>query len=194
MAVINQVGNALTGSTGSGAFVGANTPTLITPVIGAATGTSLAFSPTTGGIIGTTTNDSAGAGYVGEVISSSVVAGSAISLTTSTVANVTCISLTAGDWDVNGVVQISGTATAMLLCGCGVSITSATRALSSDTNGSSAFDLTAGAPSAVGDRVLSAAGARISLSATTTVYLVAQATFSGGTGIAWGRIVARRAR
>jgi hypothetical protein len=43
MAVINAVGNALTGSTGSGAFVGANTPTLITPIIGVASGTSLSF-------------------------------------------------------------------------------------------------------------------------------------------------------
>lgn len=41
---VNQVGNTLTGSTGTGAFVGANTPTLITPVIGAATGTSLVVS------------------------------------------------------------------------------------------------------------------------------------------------------
>jgi len=44
MAVVNQVGNALTGSTGTGAFVGDNTPTLVTPNIGAATGTSLSVS------------------------------------------------------------------------------------------------------------------------------------------------------
>lgn len=41
MATRNQVDTPLSGSTGSGAFVGANTPTLITPVLGAATGTSL---------------------------------------------------------------------------------------------------------------------------------------------------------
>ena len=34
MANKNAVGNALTGSTGSGAFVGATSPTLITPVLG----------------------------------------------------------------------------------------------------------------------------------------------------------------
>jgi hypothetical protein len=44
MPVINQVGNSLTGLTGTGTFVGANTPTLITPVLGAATGTSLVLS------------------------------------------------------------------------------------------------------------------------------------------------------
>lgn len=44
MPIINQVGNSLTGLTGTGAFVGANTPTLITPVLGAATGTSVVLS------------------------------------------------------------------------------------------------------------------------------------------------------
>lgn len=47
MAVLNSVGNSLTGSTGTGNFVGANTPTLITPVIGAATGTSLNLGSST---------------------------------------------------------------------------------------------------------------------------------------------------
>lgn len=43
MAVINQVGNALTGSTGSGAFVGATSPTLITPNLGVSSATSISF-------------------------------------------------------------------------------------------------------------------------------------------------------
>ena len=34
MATVNQVGNSLTGSTGSGAFVGATTPTLVRPSAG----------------------------------------------------------------------------------------------------------------------------------------------------------------
>lgn len=42
MAIVNDVGNALTGSTGTGAFVGSNSPTLTgTPAIAAATGTSI---------------------------------------------------------------------------------------------------------------------------------------------------------
>lgn len=49
MAAINQVGNALTGLTGAGAFVGANTPTLITPVLGVASATSINFG---GGALG----------------------------------------------------------------------------------------------------------------------------------------------
>lgn len=46
MAAINQVGNALTGSTGSGAFVGATSPTLVTPVLGVASATSINFGGT----------------------------------------------------------------------------------------------------------------------------------------------------
>ncbi len=43
MTAINAVGNSLTGITGTGAFVGANTPTLITPVLGVSTATSINF-------------------------------------------------------------------------------------------------------------------------------------------------------
>jgi hypothetical protein len=43
MATVNAVGNTLTGTTGTGNFVGANTPTLITPVLGVSTATSINF-------------------------------------------------------------------------------------------------------------------------------------------------------
>lgn len=44
MATNNSVNVGLAGATGTGNFVGANTPTLITPVLGAATGTSIVLS------------------------------------------------------------------------------------------------------------------------------------------------------
>lgn len=47
MATVNQVGNSLTGSTGSGAFVGATSPVLVTPTLGAATATSINFGAST---------------------------------------------------------------------------------------------------------------------------------------------------
>lgn len=47
MTTKNAVGNSLTGSTGSGSFVGATSPTLVTPVLGAATATSINFGQTT---------------------------------------------------------------------------------------------------------------------------------------------------
>lgn len=49
MPVVNSVGNPLTGSTGTGAFVGENTPSLTTPSLGAATATSINFG---GGALG----------------------------------------------------------------------------------------------------------------------------------------------
>lgn len=47
MPVVNQVGNALTGSTGTGSFVGSTNATLTTPNIGAATATSINFGGST---------------------------------------------------------------------------------------------------------------------------------------------------
>jgi hypothetical protein len=43
MASINMVGNSLSGATGTGSFVGATSPTLVTPNIGAALATSITF-------------------------------------------------------------------------------------------------------------------------------------------------------
>lgn len=43
MTTNNSVNSPLSGTTGTGNFVGANTPTLITPVLGAATATSINF-------------------------------------------------------------------------------------------------------------------------------------------------------
>lgn len=43
MATVNAVGNSLTGSTGSGSFVGATSPTLVTPTLGVASATSINF-------------------------------------------------------------------------------------------------------------------------------------------------------
>lgn len=47
MATVNQVNVGLSGSTGSGSFVGNTSPTLTTPNIGAATGTSINFGGST---------------------------------------------------------------------------------------------------------------------------------------------------
>src|SRR6185312_14765343 len=55
-----------------------------------------------GQLPGTTTNDNASSGNVGQLISSNIVSGSSVSLTTATPLDITTISLTAGDWDVQG--------------------------------------------------------------------------------------------
>src|SRR5262249_30831282 len=120
---------------------------------------------------GTTTNDNAGTGDVGEIIESSVAPGSGVSLTTGVSANVTTISLTPGDWDAWGTMSFSPAVTTTMteLSGCvhSVSATFPTRP------GSGAYvDLvlpfTTGNPQTfpLGKR-------RFSLATTTTLYLVA---------------------
>ena len=67
------------------------------------------------GVKGTTTNDSAAAGTVGEEIVSTVIVGSAVSLTTATAATVTSIALTAGDWDVSFDAMFTGGTTTLVV-------------------------------------------------------------------------------
>lgn len=138
---------------------------------------------------GTTTNNDAAAGKVGEIVSSFVASGSAVSLTTATAANVTSISLTAGDWDVDGNVNFIQTAATITVKVGSISTTSATNS----TDGSEVYS---GALLTVGtaNDGLTLPRKRISISGTTTVYLVTSATFSAGTVTAFGGITARRVR
>ncbi len=176
-------------------FTGVQTmtsPVLTTPTIGAASATSLTFTSTSG-IIGTTTNDSAAAGSVGQIIESTVLVGAAVSLTTATAADVTSVSLTAGDWDVWGGVffsQAAGTTSTSYIGW--ISQTSATLP-TSPNSGAMYID--------VGISIVGASSygqpvgmIRISLSGTTTVYLGARSSFTGSTNAAFGYIGARRVR
>ncbi len=155
-------------------------------------GGGLAISASSSGVSlrGTTTNDNAATGYVGEYLSSGITVGAAVALTTDVAANITSISLTAGDWDVSGVVFFAssgGTPTARVAA---TNSTSATNP--SDTSGRINY---AGAfGSSYGSHSLPLIPARYSLSATTTVYLIATSTFAAGTHTAWGLIQARRVR
>lgn len=192
MATRNQVDLGLSGSTGTGNFVGANTPTLITPVIGAATATSVVFNPTTGGIIGTTTNDNANAGSVGEFVSSVILlSGTPVVLSTGTPADLTSISLTAGDWDVFGNVSFlplsAGTVISQVQNW--ISSTSATSPDPALVN-----SITAPATGAGTATAFNAPTMRFSLGSTTTIYISAVATFSVSGLEMIGAIYARRVR
>jgi hypothetical protein len=144
-----------------------------------------------GQIPGTATNDNAAAGNIGEYISASVAAGSAVPLTNNVPANVTSMSLTAGDWDVWGNITFApagGTVTTGLF--------------GSINTTSAAFPVLPGTGAYVGLTVSQTGGGgtlpvgqtRVSLAATTTVFLVAQSGFSAGTSSAYGFIGARRRR
>lgn len=155
---------------------------------------NLGFSSTsTQGIVGTTTNDSAAAGNVGEAVRSYLASGSAVNSTGSTNwDNLTSISLTAGDWDITGQGVFSlGTATGLTRQIVAVS-TNSGGTTTDHVHGDNENDAFLATSSATGIAVVAAY--RLSINSTTTVYLKARHSFSGGTPSAYGRISARRVR
>ena len=142
-------------------------------------------------VLGTVTNDNANTGYVGEYVSSAVAAGSAVALTSTATANVTSISLTAGDWEVTGIVQYTpAAATSVTQLTQGSSSTSATLGAQGTF---SKFVTAANILTAI-DPAWNLPVTRFSLAATTPIYLVTNATFSVSTLTAYGMIRARRVR
>jgi len=138
---------------------------------------SITFNSTTE-IVGTTTNNNAATGSVGEFVSSTILAGSAVGVSNATAANVTSISLSAGDWDLYGNVGAGGTTVSQSLAW--ISLVSSTVP---------DLSLVGGAPY----NFVYAPYTRISLSGTTTVYLSTRVTGTGSL-TAYGNIYARRAR
>jgi hypothetical protein len=145
------------------------------------------FTPSsTNGIVGTVTNDNANAGSVGEFATNTA---SGVSVSSGTPFNATSVSLTAGDWDVSGSVQFIGAGvTSASFLGSGISTTSATLGAVGSLH---VLQFTMSGPTA---NHLPTPILRLSLASTTTVFLVAQAVFSGGTFTANGLIRARRVR
>lgn len=164
--------------------IGATTPSTGAFTTITATGT---ITPSqTNGIVGTTTNNNANAGSVGEYVDNT---GTGVALTSGVSANITSISLTAGDWDVSGTLQtVPAGATTTQSITVGISTTSATLgAFSTLTQISSAIP--AGSGSATPTPIV-----RLSLASTTTVYLVGNVAFAVSTMSSNGFIRARRIR
>lgn len=142
---------------------------------------------------GTTTNDDAPTGSVGEFLSASLAVGSATSLVTATSKDIITLSLTAGDWAVEGVVDFipaATTSTTLLLAGA----SSVANTLGVDDTYASYVFPTAGQVTTAGHYRKVIPRQRFSLAATTTVRLIAQATFTVSTMTAYGGINARRMR
>lgn len=187
------------GTLAAGAYA-ANTAPLSTlanvaarTVLGNATGSTAAVTAIAAGQLpATQTNDSASAGSHGEYIESVIAVGSAVTLSGST-GNVTSISLTAGDWDVNLNATFSApAATTVTSLNVGISTTSATFDTS---NGRFASIYYGGAT--VGATIiptLNVPSVRFSLASTTTIYFCASSSFAGTPVAAYGVIRARRVR
>lgn len=150
------------------------------------------LSDNPGAISGTTTNDSAAAGYVGEYISSTILVANVVSLVSNTTKTITSISLTAGDWDVWGAVSFSpnGTTTITAFKG-GISATD--NALATSPGDGGMFTMTASFATGTGCTI-PVGKARVSLAATTTYYLVANSVFAISTMGGYGILAARRVR
>jgi hypothetical protein len=187
-------GNILTAGalTLAGAFASTFTFTGATNVTFPTTGTLLTSAQPTinqPNIVGTTTNDSAAAGSVGEFISSVIASGAAVSVTSNVVKNVTSIALTAGDWDVWGNVTIIYTSSAV---GAGWAWISTTSATLPDASLYTGFQMNTG--SILSPYGITVLPKRISIAVPTTVFLSVKPEFASGTATACGGIYARRRR
>jgi hypothetical protein len=182
----------ITFATNSGAAPSINSAIAGSTYIGIS-GTSTAWIgyPVNQGL-GTTSGNNAAAGYVGEVLSSTIAIGSATSLTTATGKSVTSLVLSAGDWNVWGNIGYiaAATTTVSLLTGS-ISTTNNTQATSPNGGGYAQLQATLTTAST---NILPVGMTQINVSTSTTVYLVATATFAVSTMTAYGSIYARRAR
>ena len=148
--------------------------------------------------VGTSTNNNAAAGQIGEFVTATVASGAAVALTTSVAANVTSISLTAGDWDISAQVDhLIAASTSITQLNASISLTSATLAgqaggagLGTDATAVASFSAMVPTANITQDIGL----VRLSVAATTTVFLVAMDAFTLSTISAFGTIRARRVR
>jgi hypothetical protein len=145
-----------------------------------------------GQLPGTSTNNNASAGNVGEYIESVIAAGSAISLTSGVNTNLTSISLTAGDWDVDLVADLltAGTTTLSFFFAT-ISLVSAATDITRGRGCSVPWNNSVIAPQPM---TCAVPPTRFSLSTTTTIFAVVLADFSVSTATCYGIIRARRVR
>ena len=141
---------------------------------------------------GTATNDSAGAGFIGEYVES--VSSGVVNHVNTQYTNYTSVSLTAGDWDVTGVLQHRvGTGVTVTEFDTVVSIYSGNTITDHSFTRNFVYQIRG---FVTGDRELEIVPVyRLSLAATTTVYLKGLVSLASGTAtMNFGRISARRVR
>jgi hypothetical protein len=130
---------------------------------------------------GVTDGSSAAAGQIGEYLTAT---GASILLTTTTSASCGTLSLTAGDWDVWGLISYA----------MSVACTNIYATINTAVSFANPYTSISSTGATITNTQLAAPMVRISLTATTTVYIVAQALFSSGTVNAQGTLWARRVR
>lgn len=185
-----------TTNTGFTCFTGSAplaSPTFTGTVTTSALTATGAITPSqTAGIVGTTTNNNANAGSVGEFVFSNVPATSPVALTSGVAANITSISLTAGDWQVCGniVVNPAATTTQAYFIGS-INTTSATQAVS--PNGGAYAQISSAVPAGLATAAYVGCMRQL-ITTTTTFYLVVTSSFSVSTAGGYGYLSGRRMR
>lgn len=146
---------------------------------------------------GTATNDSASSGKIGEYLSSTLLTGSELTLTTGTTRTITSLALTAGDWDVSGVVVFNPAPTTVTsaLVAAVVDTTNTVSGVLVPSNNEFDVQGLANASLTGGDHISVAIPSyRISISGSQTFYITGTAVFTTAAMAAYGAIWARRVR
>jgi hypothetical protein len=138
----------------------------------------------TAGIVGVTGASTALAGTVGEHACQT---GSGVSLTSGTLTNITSVSLAAGEYQIGGNIAFNPAA------GTTMTLTSGSTSTTSATNGALTNSLNLSFPTGLGQSY-ALAQQFYKFTATTTVFLVAASTFSGGTNSGTGTLCWLRIR
>lgn len=145
-------------------------------------------------ILGTNTNDSASAGYVGQYVESTG-GDSAWAAATDVYDNVATISLTAGDWEVSAsCVTYNANAAGLTLVTFGISSDATATSFTDRADGRNTYQAT-GQSVAGYTATAQVPNLRVSLSATTSYYMKLNLSFAGGTPhVAGYKLSARRVR
>lgn len=187
-------------STAAGSKLG-----LFTCAIGSTTLTEVITAKFSGcAVKGTTTNDDAAAGFNGEFFTQTKLRSAATGMATNTQTNVlaTPITLTAGDWEISAMLGFTTSTTTATLFEGGISSSAGSGSatlpgadtLAVPTSGEVRLNAAVSLTGTSNDDSISFPPYRVSISASTTFYLVARAQFSLGTVAPYGSLKARRIR
>ena len=193
LTITPATGDTINGSSSSLTFGQAGARITLWPLSG--TNWYLTLDAQGANLPGTSTNDNACAGCIGEVIQQTSIVTSAPLLVTTVPATVTQVLLTAGDWDCRATAQyidVTSAGTQFAAWTSTTSLTYPTIGINAVNNLSMAAIQTASITSPAW--VLSLAPLRISLAASTSVFLTAADVHSSGNTSAAGFLQCRRAR
>ncbi len=187
----------------TGSLVSSGTVTLGGASNSVTISTNIVFNPTTAGIFGTTTNDSACTGCVGEIITSNTPYATAVGVTAGSVVSVGTATLTAGEWLVitQGALKSTNAGTSITNPITATSLTANTRPgtntfMVPDASGQITWDTVIAAlvPGNNQQLMIATVVSVVKLNTTTPVYAVAGGGFSVSTCSAFGSITAIRIR